>query len=123
MVFVVNYKRVVEVFGIGVCLFYVIYIRRCKNGIVEVLLLKIGDINGFIFEVVYWNIKKVLNLICVEVYCYDMIGVCGVEEVGNEFGRNRYMGFVFLVLMGIFKVRDDSCDVIGRSLFGCINYE
>ena len=69
------------------------------------------------------NVEKALDLLGVQVEREHPVGTSGDEEIGDEFGGNRYSRLIFPVLARITKVRDDGRDSIGACSSGRIDQD
>lgn len=114
MMFVDDCKIYVQGFGYGVCVYYVVDVWGDDYQVFEVLVFDIVYQYGGIVDVVYWDIEEVLDLICVQVDCEDMVDFDDGQYVGYYFGVDGYVGGMWMViLVGIVEVGDDSGDMSG----------
>ncbi len=65
-------------------------------------------------EVVHRNIKKPLNLRCVQIKGQDALNAGFGNQVRNKFGRNGRAGFGATVLAGISEVGNNRRDAFSR---------
>jgi hypothetical protein len=63
-------------------------------------------------EVVDRAVEEALDLRCVEVDRHDAVGTGGLEEVGDETGRDRLAAAALLVLPGVGVERGDDGDAL-----------
>lgn len=70
-----------------------------------------------------WFVEEILDLVGVQVDCYDLVGVCGFEQVGDQLCGDWFVVMVFFVLLGIWIEWYDGGDLFGVVLFECVDYD
>ncbi len=119
-VLVADDHRYVEELGVAVGTLRATCVGRSHYHVFESESLDVGDKDGGGVEVVDRNVEEALNLVSMEVHCYDAVDSGSGKKVGNKFGTNGNARLVFAVLASEAEVRNDSVDAGGRGTFGCI---
>ena len=57
-------------------------------------------------EVVHRNVKEALNLCGMQIHAQDAVAAGAGDQVGHQFGGDRYAPFVLAILTGVAKVRN-----------------
>ena len=69
------------------------------------------------------NIEEALNLIGMQVHCNEAVDTGHAQKVGDQFGGDRYAGFVFTVLSCPSEIGGYGDNRIGRSAFGSVDHK
>ena len=72
---------------------------------------------------VQWNIKKTLDLACMQVASHNAVRPRRGEHIGNELGCNGYAWSILSVLTCIAKVGDYRTYFVGAGSFCSINHQ
>jgi hypothetical protein len=76
------------------------------------LLSQIFNQNRQRIEVIHRDVEETLHLLCVQVHGQHTAHTGGVQQIRDEFGRNRDAGLVFPVLARISKKWNDCCNPV-----------
>lgn len=120
-VFIANDQVTVEVFAVQPCPFDAAHVGAGEDGLAQVLIGKVRDVNGFGAQVVHRDVEETLHLIGVQVHGHDAVGTGSGEQVGHQFGADGHPWLVFSVLPGVSEIGDNGGDVACGSAFGGIN--
>ncbi len=88
----------------------------------DVLLEKMLVKNRGCVKVIDGDVEKTLDLGRVEVHRQHAVGACSVDKVGHQFGSDGDAAFVFAVLAGVAKIRDDGRDTFGTGAFATVDH-
>ena len=115
--------RAGQVFGIGVGALGTAHIGGRDGQVVNVEGFEVRNEDLAGVDVIHRDVEEALDLVGVQVARHHAVHSGGPQQIGHQFGADRYTGFVFAVLAGPAEIGDDGNDLVSRCAFGGIDHQ